>query len=827
MRVFTRCGIYLILLQLALAGFAFSDTRAIPIDSQLTTAEKQQLQREARLVVDLLQNSHYSGRAFREIDNKTMLARFLEELDPPAEILGAESVDSFHRRFDRTLKSVYLFRGDLQPAFEIFDQFVTQAHARLDWAQQRLDRDFDFTLDETYVERIKPQPFGSKADADRHWELMLKEWVLNERLRGRSSVDAIAAVKRHCAEIDRTIATYDSLSVRERFFDAIIRSYDPHSGYFSADSAREFAVEMEKSIIGLGVDLRKEAGRCIVSSVEAGGAADMNSGIAPGDVIEALAEGEEPWTSVQKLRLREIVARMRGSPGTKLRVAYLPAGTGARTEVTLERSRVVLGSDRAHGAVSVLPGLNGKSRRIGWIELPSFYSAGENASLTSAARDIREMLRQMSAEPMDGLVLDLRSNPGGALNEAAALSEIFLPRGLMLLSRGLDGHLKEHALKEGEPAYTGPLVILISANSASASEVFAGAMKYHRRAVIVGAASTFGKGSMQNYIDVSKMAGKDANDWGTLRLTMERFYLPNGGSVQRTGIPSDIVFPVYDNPETVRREADLPGALAEETVPAPAGVAPVSSAVSDPLIKTLKETAEFNFKELPEWNLQTTEQKLWQEYFSHEPRSLRFEARAGKWAEHRTTLEAARSKRRTITSENAYPTESFEIESVRKAQDIHDAKLRSSTIDGQPALHRLNQGSFVVETSNGHLRKLRLDSVDFQNYSGDTAALASAFSQASHVAVSPADVGVFLQEISLLEHKTDPAILTAAAKLSGRGADDDNTRRGTEALLARLAELDGELLRERRGLDVPLRESLRLAAAWAAENDSPEKPDHP
>ncbi|HEY4249288.1 MAG TPA: S41 family peptidase [Lacunisphaera sp.] len=824
MSVIKRCGTLLLLVQLALGQLMIPNARGGSIDTQLTTAEKQQLQREARLVVDLLQNSHYSGRSFREIDNKTMLARFLEELDPQADIFSADSVDSIHRRFDRTLKSVYLFRGDLQPAFEIFDQFITQAHDRMAWAQKRLDQGFDFTLDETYVERAKPEPFKMAAEADRHWELTLKEWVLVERLRGRTPDAAVAEVKRRCTEIDRTIATFDSLSVRERFFDAIIRSFDPHSGYFSSDSAREFAVEMEKSIVGLGVDLRKESGRCVVAAVEAGGSVDMNSGIAPGDVIEALAEGDEAWKPVEKLRLREIVGLMRGEPGTKVRVAYLPGGSGDRREVSLERSRIVLGADRAHGAVSRLSNPSGKSRRIGWIELPSFYAAGENAATTSAARDVRELLRQMTTTPMNGLVIDLRDNPGGALSEAAALSELFVPKGLMLLSRGLDGQLKEHTLKEGQPVYDGPLVILISANSASASEVFAGAMKYHRRALIVGAAATFGKGSMQNYIDVSKMAGREANDWGTLRLTMERFYLPDGKSVQRTGIPADIVFPAFENPDSHRREADLPGAFAAETVAAPSGLMPVSSAVSFSLVGKLQETATHDFNDLPEWKILETEQKLWQTSVSHEPASLNFEKRSKAWREQIAALEIARANRRAITLTNSYPTEPYEIEAATKAREIHEAKLRLASLDGRPLLHRLAQGSFVVETQSGHLRKLRLDAVNFSNYSGDTAALASAFSAGSHLAVTPSAVGDFLREIALLEHKNDAAILAAAAKMSGGAASADATRNGTESLLAALAALDGEVLRERRGLDVPLRESLRLTAAWAAWKEASTKP---
>lgn len=173
------------------------------IDAQLTSTEKQRLQREARLVVDLLQNHHYSGRSFREIENQTMIAWFLSELDPRADIFPADKTEFIHRRFDRTLKSVYLFRGDLQPAFEIFDLYIEQARDRLKWAQQRLDRGFDFTLDETYEEATKPVAFKTKAEADRHWELALKEWVLIERLRGRDEDDATAQVKKRYEEVDR------------------------------------------------------------------------------------------------------------------------------------------------------------------------------------------------------------------------------------------------------------------------------------------------------------------------------------------------------------------------------------------------------------------------------------------------------------------------------------------------------------------------------------------------------------------------------------------------------------------------------------------------
>lgn len=362
--------------------------------------------------------------------------------------------------------------------------------------------------------------------------------------------------------------------MRERFFDAIIRSYDPHSGYFSADSSREFALEMEKAVVGLGLNLRKENGHCVVAAVHSGGSADLNSAIAPGDHIEALAEGDAPWIETDHLRLREIVKLMRGTAGAKLRVAYRPGGTASRIETTLERTRIILGDDRAQGAVSEVPGTEGKKRRIGWIDLPSFYTAGENSSLTSGARDVRELLGQMATAPLDGLVLDLRDNPGGALTEAVALSEIFLPQGLVMLSRGMDAKLKEHSMQPSEPLFKGPLVVLVSPHSASASEVFAGAMRHHKRAVIVGPGPTFGKGTVQAYIELSKNFGSDADDWGTLRVTTERFYQPGGQAVQRAGITPDIFFPNTPIKGSFQREADLPGALPEESVPAPPAMQP-------------------------------------------------------------------------------------------------------------------------------------------------------------------------------------------------------------------------------------------------------------
>ena len=265
--------------------------RAESIDAALTSTEKRQLQREARLVVDLLQNLHYSGSSFREIENKEMVSRFLEELDPGSYFLSADDVDFMHRRFDHSLKTVYLLRGDLQPAFEIFDLYATRVRERLTWIEHRLDGDFDFSTDEYYFPDKKTAKKTETPPADRRWESWLKEQMLQEILAGRDAPAARAVVGKRYREFRRQLAAVDALAVRERFFDALIRSFDPHSGYFSADSAREFAVGMENAVAGIGLDLRKDNGQCVVSAVEPGGPADLHSDLQAGDIIDKLSDG--------------------------------------------------------------------------------------------------------------------------------------------------------------------------------------------------------------------------------------------------------------------------------------------------------------------------------------------------------------------------------------------------------------------------------------------------------------------------------------------------------------------------------------------------------
>lgn len=823
LRFSLRCRVRLLLIAIPLLFAVRGEAASV----QLSSVEKQQLQRETRLVVDLLQNHHYSGRAFRDIDNKEMVGRFLEELDPGADFLTPGDVQFIHQRFDRTLKSVYLFRGDLQPAFEIFDLFADRARKRLQWVDVRLRSQFDFSREDFLEDSPRANSTGISRASDEDWEKRLQGGLLTEILLGRPEDEARQQLQERFAELQRQIAAVDSFAIREHFFDSVIRSFDPHSGYFSADSAKEFSVQMENAVVGLGLTVHKEKGRCVVSTVEPGGPADLHSNLAPGDVIVAFAEGEGPWVDASHQRMREIAALLQGKAGEKLRIAYCPEGTEERIEITLERIRLTLTSERAHGAISIVPDAAGRARQIGWISLPSFYASEDGAVATSATRDIGELLEQMAGQKIEGLVIDLRGNPGGAVTEALALTQLFLPRGTMMLSRGLGGKLTHHRLKDQPAKYGGPLVVLVSSQSASASEIFAGTIRYYQRGIVVGDAATFGKGTSQAYIPLARFPGIDANDtkeWGTLRVTTERFYMPDGRAIQSAGVASQIVFPLAPLLD-VKREAELPHALPEEsiTVPSEAAADLPSPSWSPELLQHLREQADRNVRELPEWDLWRRALDDARHRLAPRPRSLNLATRRKEWSESLARDHALRSERRTLTATVRFPTEPLEIAVVGAALQSHEKKLRTlKAASGLALVNRFNRGAFLFETEGGGLREWRLAAIDVSAFAGDAAELATAFSDGAGRVIRKEEAGALLQTLALLPHKNDAAWIAAARPVLSGTWSDATIRRGLETLMLRLTQLEPALFQERPAFDVPLRESLRLSAEWASRTSGGE-----
>ncbi|MFT3870336.1 MAG: carboxy terminal-processing peptidase [Nibricoccus sp.] len=790
----------------------------------LNATERRQLEREARLVVDFMQNGHESGRLFRELDNREILTTYMNGLDADADYLLKDDIDFIRSRFGRTLRSVYLFKGDLQPAFEIFETFAKRVQERTTWAEQRLSRGFTFTEDETTSPSNKT-PAANAAEADLRWESKLKAEVLAEILRGATEKEATDTVAKRYVQTRRHVMTMDSLAVRERFFDSLLQTFDPHSGYFSADSTREFHLEMSGAVAGIGLDLKKENGLCLVADVKPGGPADLTTELRPGDVIEAYGEPGNPPTSTKGKRLREIVTQIRGKPGTKLALAYRHPGETDTRSCTLERAVVVSIENRARGILYQVPTANGKSRNVGLIWLPGFYANEDETGKTSATQDVLELLRQMRTTGLDGLVIDLRNNGGGALTEARALSGLFIPKGLIMLSRGLDGKTIEHLATESAERYDGPLVVLTSERSASASEIFSGAMKFHRRALIVGSPATFGKGSVQNYIELAKTSvatPADAETWGTLRLTQERYYQPNGRAVQCAGIAADIVLPQQTFPD-FRREVAMPHALPADNLSPPATAVPypgIVNSTTPELIAKLDRVTQENIAHLPEWSLWQHEKKLIESLTETNSESLQIEKRRAAHNAIEASLIALRNERRQLSVSLAWPARNIEIDAVQLTLDAHRKHLLQPPTEGSlPAGHHLVSGGFLFKTDQDKPRLLWLEQFEFRRFLGDASTLAIAFSEASGTTITAQQMRQALQAIDRLENTTENDVLTCLSRQAPSVTTPSALREGLEAMLLRMTELDGDLRRHSAALDVQAREALRLAASWA--NDLP------
>jgi len=809
------------------ASFCAAEPQLPSIAQSLSSTEKHQLEREARLVVDLVQNYHESGRFFREIENREILSRFINELDPQGGYLTKDDIAFIQQRFGRTLKSVYLLKGDLQPAFELFDLFSKRVTDRTLWIEKRLDQSFDFSKDEVFT--VEPSATATNdGSSDQRWELRLKEEVLSEILAGRTEVAAGNEVAKRYAKLRRHFATLDALAVREYFFDGLLRAFDPHSGYFSADSAKEFAAEMAGGMAGAGLALKKEDGLCVVSALLPGGPAELTTELWPGDIVDAFGEADGPWIEAKSKRLREIIAFIRGKPGTQLRIAYHRPDENKRLETTLQRALVVSIAERARGAIFEVPGIAGV-RHIGWIDLPMFYATQDDPTAPSATRDVADLLGQMRKQGLDGVVLDLRNNGGGALPEALAMSGLFIPRGLVMLSRGLDGKIIEHNATESADLYPGPLAILTSERSASASEIFTGAMKFHHRAIVVGGKTTFGKGSVQNYIDLAKTSPDQSNNralWGTLRLTAQRFYLPDGKAVQHNGVASDIVLPLVDQPD-FKREEVMPHALPAEPITAPVDAVAASGIqciVTDLLRAALQNKTAENLKTLPEWSLWTREETLVGKLTTAKTHILQMKARQREWSTDKAQLESYRNERRVLAGTSAFPVRSVEIAAVQTAIDAHRAHLGALTGgNGSSSLNHLDRGAFITRTTENLLRQIWLDQINFNRSSGDADVLANVFAQASGVPATAAEFGVVLESIALLDQKNDAAVTACFAEhLKFANTDRAALVKGIDAVILRIVELDGDLCAPRPRLDIPLREALRTAAVWADFSSAPE-----
>ncbi|MFA6002744.1 MAG: carboxy terminal-processing peptidase [Elusimicrobiota bacterium] len=536
---------YMRIAALLLAGAAASAQAAMepPPAAQVT----------AQLVARIFEQTHYNHRPLDDSLSRQMLRGYLDFYDYNHMMFDRSDMSEFETRYADKLDDL-IKDGDLTPAFTIFDRFLQRVEQRKAWVEKLAASSFTFTADENLVvdRHEAPWPEDEKASQEL-WRLRVKYEVLQEKLGGTKPEEQVKNVVTRYERLLRSFKEYDASDVLQAYLSSLARAFDPHSDYMAAPQAENFNISMRLSLVGIGAVLRSEDGYAKIVSLVPGGPAAVDGRLKPNDRIEAVAQGEEPFQEVVGMKLDRLVQIIRGEKGSTVRLKVMPAEAAdatTRKTIALVRDEIKLTDQEAKAKILTLPPASpsGKPTRIGLINLPSFYADMRGANdAKSTTRDVEKLLGKLKREGIDGLLLDLRQNGGGSLSEAIALTRLFINDGPVVQvkdTRGLIKILRTPSLN-AENTYSGPMVVLTSHASASASEILAAALQDYGRAVIVGNKSTFGKGTVQSVVDLDQYlpSAMRAFKPGSLKLTIQKFYRISGGSTQNRGVVPDIKLP--------------------------------------------------------------------------------------------------------------------------------------------------------------------------------------------------------------------------------------------------------------------------------------------
>ncbi|MGD2118924.1 MAG: carboxy terminal-processing peptidase [Chromatiales bacterium] len=517
----------------------------VPLEELVPTQE----QRNASVLVTQVMNRfHYLHKEIDDDTSSLMFDRFIETLDPNRHFFTFEDIESFNRfryRLDDALKNA---KPDV--AFSIFKIFRERVEERITGAMQLLERDFDFSLEESYRFDREDAPWAeNRAELDDIWRKRVKNDVLTLRLSKKEPAEIRKTLRKRYEGILRRTKQLHSDDVFQMFLNAYTLVVEPHTGYMSAHAAENFDINMRLSLEGIGAVLSSDNEYTKVQSVVAGGPAEKSGQIKSGDKITGVAQGiDGEMQDVIGWSLQDVVEQIRGAKGSIVRLLVLGKNSGndaPAREVIIIRDKIKLEDQAAKShIIENIKGLDGL--RIGVIEVPAFYRDFEaqingDKDFRSTTRDVKKLLAELVKQNIDGIVVDLRDNGGGSLSEATELTGLFIEEGPVVQVRESDGSVKVEKDEDPKQYYSGPLAVLVNRNSASASEIFAGAIQDYHRGIIIGE-PTFGKGTVQTLLDLAGMIKSEEN-LGRLRLTMAQFFRINGGSTQHKGVVPDIVFP--------------------------------------------------------------------------------------------------------------------------------------------------------------------------------------------------------------------------------------------------------------------------------------------
>ncbi len=529
------------------------------------------LSTEAQALVSVLENLHYNRDAVKDADYAGVIGDYMTALDGQHLFYLDTDRSDFYNRFGKNVYYNVDYLGNIDSAYQMYYVYDDRVTARIAWIFGELKKPFNFTLEDSYrVDRSKSPWPASPAEADDLWHKRLKFEVLQELLNKKSLPEAKEIVRKRYERMLKNVGETEGSELAETFLTTIAGLYDPHSTYFSADTYEDFGIQMKLQLVGIGAMLGLEDDVCTVKEIVPGGPADLNRQLKPNDKIIAVAQDSAEPVEIIGMKLRKIVDQIRGEKGTRVRLIVQPANAtdaSVRKEIIITRDIVKLDSARARAAVFQVPTADGRTVPLGVVTLPAFYGPAEegdtDADRTSASEDVAKLIVQLKQAGIQGLVLDLRHNGGGYLSEAIELAGLFIHKGPVVQVKNYSGEVQIDSDKAEHLTYDGPMAVLVDRFSASASEIVAGALQDYGRAVVIGDTSTHGKGTVQTVLEmkgISRELARSPVKTGAAKITIQKFYLPDGSSTQLKGVISDIVLPSVDEFLPIG-ESDLPHAL--------------------------------------------------------------------------------------------------------------------------------------------------------------------------------------------------------------------------------------------------------------------------
>jgi carboxyl-terminal processing protease len=503
----------------------------------------------------LLEEGHYTRQKLNEDVSKKFLQTYLEMLDFSHLFFTQKDIDELNAKYASSMASDVLL-GNLKPAYDLYALYAKRVDDRVAKIKELLKQPIDFKSNATVeLSRQKSSWPKDEAEADQLWRGRISNELLQERLSEHPIEPAPQLVTRRYDRLARNVHEEDKDEQMKLFLDALAQAYDPHSEYLSKADMKNFSINMGLSLVGIGAMLRSEDGYAKIESLVPGGPAQVDGRLKVGDRISAVAQGPADYVDVREMRLDKVVEMIRGKKGTHVRLLVIPSDAtdpSHRKNVELVRDEIKLKDQEARADIIIRKDENGDPIKLGWLTLPSFY-ADMDKHQKSTTRDVLALLKRLKKENIVGLVIDLRRNGGGSLEEALSLTGLFLKSGPIVQTKDYNGSIRVSANPDPGIAYSGPMVVLTSRQSASASEIFAAALQDYGRAVVVGDKNTFGKGTVQTILPIGRFAsllGSHSDEDGALKLTIQKFYRVAGGSTQLHGVASDIVLPsLSDLPE--------------------------------------------------------------------------------------------------------------------------------------------------------------------------------------------------------------------------------------------------------------------------------------